>query len=134
MQGDTTLHTKETEYDGFCIDETPGHLSWRTVECSMNAKGYAALFQPLVSIPVPLLRTKMSAKDNEAPNGVLIDAKGYVAVAQPQKKPIGNSCFNCGQPGHNVSSCPKPRDNESIQRRRKVSLRATEMAVKSCDH
>ncbi|XP_030375181.1 zinc finger CCHC domain-containing protein 8 homolog [Scaptodrosophila lebanonensis] len=32
---------------------------------------------------------------------------------------VQNSCFNCGQPGHSLRSCPKPRNNSRIQRARK---------------
>jgi hypothetical protein len=110
-------------FDGFCVDATPARLDWRTVQTSSNIDGWVVpKYRPLVNRPLPLARAPRAPQDNgsAARDGALGDARGQPAVVQ-STKPLGNLCFNCGERGHNAMSCPQPRDQDAITRRRKVS-------------
>lgn len=115
---------KIIEFDGFCIDATPAQFDWRIVQASNQVHEWQApVLQPLLTIPLPLARLKSTKKTLVQESGAQsIQDELAPSQASHQKKPSGNACFNCGEPGHNVSSCPYPRDNDAINRRRKVSI------------
>jgi hypothetical protein len=115
------------EYDGFCVDGAPAqHFDWRAVPSSANVRGWKPVtFQPLISVPLPLARRTCRSKDDV--HDVHAATRGAAAVQM--KKPAGNACFNCGESGHNVQCCPKPRDNDAINKRRKVSVVANSASI-----
>lgn len=110
------------EYEGFCVDAAPELFDWRAVQSSASVEGWKTVtFLPLIAGPLPLARRTGRLKEDEhrggAPDSVA-EARAGVSAA---KKPAGNACFNCGESGHNVQCCPQPRDNDAINKRRKVS-------------
>lgn len=111
----------ETEFDGFYIDSTP--LPSGTEDSSAEVEGWSQ-FQPICRVPVTVLRRSTAAKlaKKDARREILDqggDIPAQVATDLPRAQKVGNACFNCGECGHNVASCPKPRDHDAIILRRK---------------
>ena len=109
-------------FDGFCVDATPAPVDWRAVQTSANIDGWMSVaFRPLVSRPLPLARRTTPQERGGAARDRSGDGEHAQPAAAQPKKPLGNLCFNCGERGHNAMSCPQPRDQDAITRRRKVS-------------